>query len=492
MTCARPDVDLALLGAGGAGLTVLHALATRDLTVGLPRPLRVLVVDPVPEDDAAARHRTWCFWAPPDTPVAPAVHATWRHVRVSDAARQLLLDLDPMRYHLVRSTDLAAHVVDAVTRATNLTVERVVAPAGQVSSCPDHAHVALVDGTRTARLVLDSRPARPGRPGSVWWWQHFRGWTLPAGALPAEPSGGPRVADLMDFRTAQPDEGLSFGYLLPLPDGRALAEYTEFSPARLDDAGYDHALRAYLDQLGVAHDVRPEHVETGAIPMTDGTFEREVGPRVLRTGTAGGATRGSTGYTFSAMLRDGEAVADLVAAGALDRSGPVRLPPPYPARHRWMDAVQLQALAAGRLDGPRFFTDLFQARPATQVLRFLDGTTGLDEELGVMRASPTTAMALAAGADAVGRLRRRLTAGRTAATAAVPVRPPPTPDRTPDRTPDPAPDRRRSRAALPGTPPTLGSIPARPGRGGGAGWTGGTSSCSSARSSPSPSGRWSS
>lgn len=413
------DVDLALLGAGGAGLTVLHALADRDLTVGLPRPLRVLVVDPVPDGDAAARHRTWCFWAAEDTPVRPAVHATWRHVRVSDERRDLVLDLDPMRYHLVRSDDLAAHVADLVARAPRLQVERVVASAEQVTSCADHAHLVADGRPRTARLVLDSRPARPQRPGSVWWWQHFRGWTLPAGALPAGPV---RVADLMDFRTEQPADGLSFGYLLPLPDGRALVEYTEFSPARLDDAGYDRALRAYLDLLGVDPGVQPEHVETGAIPMTDGAFARSAGARVLRVGTAGGATRGSTGYTFSAMLRDGQAVADLVTAGALDGPGPLRLPPPYPARHRWMDAVQLQALAAGRVHGPSFFTDLFDRRPATEVLRFLDGTTGVAEEVAIMHASPTWAMTRTAGSDALARLGRRVRPRTPAPTAPVPVR----------------------------------------------------------------------
>ncbi|MFC3689045.1 lycopene cyclase family protein [Aquipuribacter hungaricus] len=406
------DADLVLLGAGGAGTAVLHALAHRDLTTGLPAPLRVVVVDPVPDDSAAARHRTWCFWAEGEAAVAPAVHATWRHVRVSDPARDLVLDLDPFRYHLVRSDDLAALTAERVRAAPRLSVERVVAAAGRVTSTTAGATVQVGGRTLRAALVLDSRPASPARAGSVWWWQHFRGWTLPAGALPAGvlgagPDGRP-VASLMDFRTDQPAAGLSFGYLLPLPDGRALAEYTEFSPARLDDAGYDAALRGYLARLGVSPDVVPDHVETGVIPMTDGAFARRSGPRVLRTGTAGGATRGSTGYTFSAMLRDGEAVADLVAGGALARPGAVRLPPPYPPRHRWMDAVQLQALQAGRVQGPTFFTDLFDRRPAPQVLRFLDGTTTLADDLQIMSASPTLQMSLSAGSDALDRLRRRV------------------------------------------------------------------------------------
>ncbi|MGJ7442448.1 lycopene cyclase family protein [Aquipuribacter sp. MA13-6] len=417
--------DVVLVGAGGAGLAVLHALAHRDLTLGLPGPVRVVVVDPVPDGDAGARHRTWCFWATGDVTVAPAVHASWRHVHVSDATRDLVLDLDPYRYHLVRSEDLAALVADEVARAPRVQVERVVAAAEQVVSCRDHAHVEVAGRSIRADLVLDSRPARPTRSGSVFWWQHFRGWTLPAGSLPPQRHPGP-VASLMDFRTEQPAAGLSFGYLLPLPDGRALAEYTEFSPERLDDEGYDTALRGYLDLLGVARDVVPDHVETGAIPMTDGAFARHVGSRVVRIGTAGGATRGSTGYTFAAMLRDGAAVAGLVAGGALGRRGPVRLPPSYPARHRWMDAVQLQALDAGRIDGPQFFTDLFDRRPAGQVLRFLDGTTDAGEDLGIMAASPTLPMTWTAMLDGVGRLRAGLGRRSPAAVPEVPAVPVPT------------------------------------------------------------------
>lgn len=413
-------VDVAVLGAGGAGLTVLHALAHRDLTGGLPGPLDVLVVDPVPDDDVATRHRTWCFWAAGEPTVAPAVHASWRHVRVADATRDLVLDLDPFRYHLVRSADLAALVADEVARAPRLRVQRVSAIADEVASCADHAHVRAGGRDVEASLVLDSRPARPVRRGGVWWWQHFRGWTLPPGALPEGPVP---VAGLMDFRTTQPAAGLSFGYLLPLPDGSALAEYTEFSPTLLDDAGYDTALRGYLDLLGVDHDVVPDHVETGVIPMTDGTFARRAGNRVLRIGTAGGATRGSTGYTFSAMLRDGAAVADLVAAGALARRGPLRLPPSYPARHRWMDAVQLQALDAGRIDGPDFFTDLFARRPPEEVLRFLDGSTTAAEDLGIMSASPTLPMTVAAFHDGARRVRQALGRLPSAALPAVPVPP---------------------------------------------------------------------
>lgn len=181
----------------------------------------------------------------------------------------------------------------------------------------------------------------------------------------------PGRAVLMDFRTPQPARGVSFGYVLPVSDRYALVEYTEFSPRRLTDAGYDAALRGYADLLGLdltALTVR--EVEDGVIPMTDAPFEGRPSPRVVRLGTAGGATRPSTGFTFSAMYRQADDVARALAAGR----APVPRPA-YPRRHLWMDAVALRALDRGAVGGPEFFDRLFDRNPAQRVLRFLDGAT---------------------------------------------------------------------------------------------------------------------
>src|SRR3712207_7859322 len=87
-------------------------------------------------------------------------------------------------------------------------------------------------------------------------------------------------------------------------------------------------------------------VEDGAIPMADAVLARRVGRRVFRLGTAGGATRASTGYTFAAMQRQAAAVARALGEGREP------LPPaPYPRRHRWMDAVLLRALDRGHAEG---------------------------------------------------------------------------------------------------------------------------------------------
>jgi lycopene beta-cyclase len=279
----------------------------------------------------------------------------------------------------------------------------------RVEDGPDHAVVHTGVGPVRARWVLDSRPAPPRRPGSTFLLQHFRGWTVRFD----DPVLDPASATLMDFRPEQPARGVAFVYCLPLDSRRALIEYTEFSPRRRPSDDYDRILGEYLRErwdLAPGRGATVEAVEDGAIPMTDAPFARRVGRRVFRLGTAGGATRASTGYTFATMSRQADAVADLLLAGRTP------LPPvPYPARHRWMDAVLLRALDRGYIDGPQLFTNLFARNPVDRVVRFLDGRSGPLEEVAVMRTTPMPAMIRATAEDALARTTRRLSgAGRGA------------------------------------------------------------------------------
>ncbi len=57
-----------------------------------------------------------------------------------------------------------------------------------------------------------------------------------------------------------------------------------------------------------------------------------------------------------------------------------------------MDAVLLRALDTGRVDGPRFFTDLFRRVPMERLLRFLDGGSTPWEEFGIGLRTPVGPM----------------------------------------------------------------------------------------------------
>jgi lycopene beta-cyclase len=233
------------------------------------------------------------------------------------------------------------------------------------------------------RWVFDTRPARPSGPGRTSLLQHFRGWRVRT----AQDRFDPATASLMDFRPPQPPGGVAFGYVLPTSPREALVEYTEFSREVLTEAAYEAALSRWTGTQLELGDVEVLEVEQGAIPMTDAPFARRVGERVFRLGAAGGATRPSTGYTFSAAQRQ------VVAVAAALRDGRDPEPPAaFSRRHLAMDALLLRAIDTGRLDGAAFLADLFARQPTARVLRFLDGVTSLREDLAVMASAPAGAM----------------------------------------------------------------------------------------------------
>ncbi|MEV1108205.1 lycopene cyclase family protein [Micromonospora sp. NPDC049751] len=412
---ARLDVDLALLGGGGAASLLLAALDRHGV-----RGPRIAVVDPVRR---RGQDRTWAFWGHPDIDLDPLLSASWHQVEVVTPARRRVLDLTPLRYAMLRSGPVYDRAAEAERR---LDVTRIAAPADVVRDDGTGVVVRTGDGREIrAGWALDSRPRPPARAGRTTWLQHFRGWWLEAD----RPVFDPRRAVLMDFRTPQPARGVSFGYVLPVSDRYALVEYTEFSPDLLTDAGYDTALAGYRDLLGLDPDgLRVREVENGVIPMTDAPFPARPSPRVVRLGTAGGATRPSTGFTFSAMYRQADQVARALAAGR-----PPVPAPAYPARHRWMDAVALRALDSGGVGGPDFFDRLFDRNPAERVLRFLDGVTTPAEEIAIMNSTRLLPMIAATAGDAALRLRDRLRPARPApaipaAVVGGPQRPVPDPE----------------------------------------------------------------
>jgi lycopene beta-cyclase len=369
--------DVVVVGAGAAGLTlaVEAAEASSDLRVRL-----------VEAPTSRSPERTWCFWEVGAGPYDDLLTASWDTVRVhAQNGRGQRLDLRPYRYKMLSSSVF----IDAMNkRAADAGVERVVLDVSDVWDVPTggvrisgrdaDGRLVIIDD---ADAVFDTRPTQPLTDGSVHLLQHFRGWFVRASSdlFDAE------TTELMDFRTKQPDHGVSFGYVLPTSAREALIEYTEFSASVLDDHGYDAALKLYITRnLGLDVDaLEIVSVEQGAIPMTDATFPRRLGEGHFRLGAAGGATRPSTGYTFVAAQRQAHAVAAALAAGT-DPTPPAA----YTRRHLAMDRLMLRALDSGRIEGADFLARLFADHPTERVLRFLDGATTPSEDVAIMRSAP--------------------------------------------------------------------------------------------------------
>ncbi|MFJ6514109.1 lycopene cyclase family protein [Streptomyces sp. NPDC091406] len=377
------DFDVVIVGAGAAGLSLAHHLCAP----GSAAPLSVALVD-APPGPLRAPPRTWCFWEPPGGAYDSYLAASWPQLRVRAAdGSSTESKLAQLRYKMLRSDAFEALVEQRLSRTAALcrieanvsAVRDAPSDGGEVLTQDAHGESVLVRG----RLVFDSRPPPRLPPARTTLLQHFTGWFVRT----ERPLFDAATADLMDFRTPQPAHGLSFGYVLPLDAHTALVEYTEFSAAPLDADGYRRALCNYTDEILKLGRLRVTAQEDGIIPMTDGHFPYRQGHSVYRIGTAGGATRPSTGYTFAAVQRQSRAIAAQLRSGR-----PLRMPLPYGRRARGMDAVMLRALDSGRVDGADFFSRLFRGVPAERLLRFMDGSSRLHEDLLIGLRTPVVPM----------------------------------------------------------------------------------------------------
>ncbi len=394
----RVRADLVLVGGGGAAVCVLHRLALRRLDEAArgtrPRArVRVAVVDPLDRLATTPDDRTWAFWerGRRPTPLQQVVDRTYSSLLVAGPGRSVDVDLAPThRYHVLRSSTFYRHVRDLVADPrAGIDLVHVEGRSGGVTE--DAGAVTVRTSTARGDGVAVEAPwaltsvVRPDAlAGGTTLWQHFRGVEVRT----AQPAFDPGRAVLMDLRARQPRQGTGFGYVLPLGRRRALVEYTVFAPgARPSATDLRTGLDAYLAASGLV-DAEVLRHEEGSIPMSSARFRvREGRSRVVRIGTAGGATRASTGYTFAAMQRQAE-----VVARALGRGLPPVPPPAYPSRHRLLDDVLLRGLSSGAIDGTEFFPLLFERNPAGLVLDFLDGLTTRRQELRLMASVPTLPM----------------------------------------------------------------------------------------------------
>ncbi|GAA1013495.1 MULTISPECIES: lycopene cyclase family protein [Streptomyces] len=377
------ETDVAIVGAGAAGWSLAHWLARRPPGA---RPVSVVLLE-APPGPLRPPERTWCYWEPRTGPYDAALTTSWRRLRVhAPDGHGIERDIAPLRYKMLRSDDFASFVARLL--ADDPDVLRLQAAVETVEPADDGAEVrARTAGGRPvlvrARWVFDSRPPRSLPAARTTLLQHFHGWFV----RHDRPVFDPGTVEFMDFRTPQPEHGLSFGYVLPTGRRHALVEYTEFSSQVLTREEYEAALRRYTAHVLRLGRFEVTGTESGVIPMTDAVFARQSGPSVFRIGAASGATRPSTGYTFTAVQRQTRAVAAALHAGRHPLP-----PPPHRARARAMDAVLLHALDSGRVDGPAFFTRLFRRVPVRRLLCFLDGRTRLHEDLSIGLHTPVLPM----------------------------------------------------------------------------------------------------
>jgi lycopene beta-cyclase len=365
--------DAVIAGGGASGLSLAAHLAVTGW-----HDRAVLLVDDAGASSSTERAAVcWGSWSARPGLLDAAVSHRYRRVRVYAAGAGAVVALGGYEYQVVRRPDLRRVVTGILSRCPGF---RVVSGHVQEIRNGERGAEVTVDGhVVPARWVFDSVSIRraAGPPDAR---LAFTGWEIEC----ERPLFDPDVPTLFDFRVPQGDAA-RFVYVLPDGAHRALVEFTEFVPRHGEPAtraDRDAALAGYVSGVLQAGGYEVRRTESAVLPLRVSPPPRG-GGHVLAIGASGGLIKASTGYAYQRIQRDSAAI-----ARSLARHGHPFDRPRTGRRHRLLDSVLLDVLDRDPGQLERAFARLFGTNPAARVLRFLDESSTIGEELRLIATMP--------------------------------------------------------------------------------------------------------
>ncbi len=361
-----------ITGAGCAGLSLLMHLLQHDFF----KAKRILLID---KDIKQSNDRTWCFWETQPGLFESIVHHRWQQLDFYSTAFSARFDIGPYEYKMIRGIDFYNYVLQQVKQyGTIRFIQDTVVRIEQNSA---HAIVTTEDAEYTCDYIFNSivfKPELLQQEGSLL--QHFKGWLIQT----PEAAFNKEVAVFMDFRATE-SAANTFVYTLPVAGNKALVEYTVFSPALLEKQAYDEGLKNYIRQYLKLSAYTILEEEFGVIPMSTYTYSQGY-KRIVNMGTAGGQTKGSSGYTFRFIQKHAAAIVKALTEG----KAPHTEPGLFNKRFQLYDNTLLNILYKRQSYASDIFSDLFKKNKPQQVFKFLDNETTFGEELKIMSTVPFT------------------------------------------------------------------------------------------------------
>ena len=389
----QPRYDLVFLGGGCATLSLL----TRLIESGACIDKRFLIIDP---SDKKSNDRTWCFWEKGSGYFEKLVHHEWGELDFKQSEFSDSLDMGGYQYKMVRGIDFYEYCLNVLHTSGQVDFLQDEITDWRVEKTDSHGEIIaardqklIFSGGKTGRgevkasVIFNSIPPDLGKkqPGVVNLLQHFKGVVVECDQFNFDPNR----ATLMDFRVSQ-KEGTTFIYVLPLSKNKALVEYTLFTADLLSADQYNQGIADYIGEFLDVTNYKIIEEEFGIIPMTTQRFHWYTNG-AFNIGTAGGQTKGSSGYTFQFIQKRSAQLAALLQNSSdwskltstlLKVSGDAE-------RFHFYDRVLLHVLASNYCPGDQVFATLFEKNPAHRVFQFLDNETNLLQELKIISSLPT-------------------------------------------------------------------------------------------------------
>lgn len=355
--------DIAIIGAGAAGLQLLYELTQ----VHAVDPLKILVID-----SGDRSEKSWCFWQKNQSIYSHLIEKKWNHLAFVGAdGTEIKSCVEPIHYHYISSEKFYSYFFsEYIPKNPGITV--VVGLAKDVVRRDENFSISLASGeTFSSQRVADSRFNQEDWQNSGGLYQHFYGKFIRTDT----PSFDENKATLMDFSLRQKHEHFTcFHYILPFSKTHALVETTVFSTKKYELAYYKELWEEYWETKLGSIPYALEKEEMGSIPMSDYVFQLE-SEGILKIGTAAGQVKPSTGYAFTRMNQDAK---NIVSNSIRKR----------PGRFRFYDRLLLSIIKTDTKKFPEVMKRLFNSVPMPQILTFLDEKSTLIQEIQIFYRLP--------------------------------------------------------------------------------------------------------
>lgn len=354
-----PIYDLAIVGAGAAGLALLYEYLQKAENIDS----KILLID-----SGDRSKKSWCFWAENNQESFPfLIEKSWSKITYrSTKATNKTEELSDINYHFISS----GHFFDFFFNQFIPDHTQIKHELGKVDTLLETdslVEITMQNGVRMyANQVADSRLQQSVESDKTQLSQHFWGKFVEFD----EDILDSTAVTLMDFSQPQTNNEYSiFHYILPFTSRKALIETTVFSTQAYQEQQFEAHWNQYLETNFAGKKYLVTDIERGTIPMMI-TSPKRKNSNIFAIGTAAGLVKASTGYAFTRMHRDAKA--------RVNQSSLV-----FKDRYSFYDSILLHMIETENKVIPKVMDRLFGRVDFTKILRFLDEKTNLWEEINL-------------------------------------------------------------------------------------------------------------
>ncbi len=348
-----------IAGTGCAGLSLVMRMVKHPFFADK----KILLIE---KDDKNTNDRTWCFWEKESNFFEVCVSKKWDTLIFKSSNTHVESNIAPYNYKLIRSKDLYKYCFDELKKYTNVDIIN-----GLITAIDTQATTATVNNiTYSADKIFSSILLQDPQllTKDIYLLQHFKGYFIET----PNPSFNENIGTIMDFNVSQ-EHGGTFFYTLPFTPHAAIVEYTLFTESLLEPEQYKNALTDYIKNVLKISEYKITEEEFGIIPMTNYKFNTQQN-NTFYIGTTGGATKASSGYTFTFVQKQCELIVDALVNNTA-------LKPVHTPRYQWFDTILLHVLHHRLVPLDKVFSRLFAKNSLQQVFKFLDEDASIFENI---------------------------------------------------------------------------------------------------------------